>query len=241
MMRIVGIVGICVVWAASTTEVKAQETWPREPTISVVGEGMARAAPDVATVRFGVVTVDRDPEEARRKNAEASRLAMNAAREIIQDERNIRLENLRLQPDREYDPDTRRYIERGFEAARDVVVRVTDLEQLPALITRIVQQGANRLHNVAYELEHPDEVKNEALQEAVMKARDKATLMASTLGTTAGRVLRIIERATSPVYPRRDMQEAYMAARADAAPEPEAYAAGEIEVHAMVEVVFALE
>jgi len=243
MMRIVGIIGICLVSILPPILVHAQnqDAWPNEPAISVVGEAVVRATPDIARVHFSVVTLDPDPEEARRRNAEASREAMNVAREIVQDERDVRLENLRLQPQREYDPETRRTIDRGFEASRDVVVRVRDLDQLPTLVARIVQHGANRLNSVSYELEDPDSVRNEALRQAALKARQKATLLATELGARAGRILRIQERPMSPVYPMRDMQEAYMAARSGAEPEPEAYAAGEIEVRALLELVLALE
>ena len=50
-------------------------------TISVSGEGIVRAEPDQATVRFGIVSRAEDPEEARRLNAAAAREAMNAVRE----------------------------------------------------------------------------------------------------------------------------------------------------------------
>ena len=213
----------------------------RYATITVVGEGIARVSPDKAVVRFGIVTRDEDPEEARRKNAEASRAAMNVVREIIEDDSEMRLENLRLEPAREYDPENRRWVDLGFEAVRDVVVDVRDLDQLPTLVARVVQSGANRLHSVTYELEDQDEVRNMALERALNNAREKATLMASVLGNSIGRVLRISEQgAGMPIPIMRDaMMESYAMAKA-AEPEPEAYAPGEIEVRSNVEVVFAL-
>ena len=224
----------------SPVEVDAQEIEERYGTVTVVGEGIARTAPDKAVVRFGIVTRDENPEEARRLNAAAAREAMNAVRELVGDERRIRLESLRLQPAREYDPDQRRYIELGFEAVRDVVVEVLDLEQLPAVVARVVQEGANRLNNVTYELENRDEIRNLALERALENAVAKADVMASTLGNSIGRVLRVSEQGTSMPFPvmRDAAVESFAMAKAD--PEPEAYAPGEIEVRATVEVMFAL-
>ncbi len=212
----------------------------KERTVSVSGEGVVRAVPDQATVRFGVVTRAEDPEEARRLNAAAAREAMNAVRALGVDERKMRLETLSLQPAREYNPQTRRYDEVGFEAARQVVVELDDLEKLPTLVADIVQRGANRLDGVAYELKDRDQARDEALRKALTNARDKARLMAATLDVKLGPVLTIAEQSFD--FPRPVLRmEAAMAVSKDASPEPEAYAAGEIEVRAVVQVVFALQ
>ena len=217
------------------------DTKDEKRTVSVSGEGFVRAEPDQATVRFGIVTRAEDPEEARRLNAAAAREAMNAVRALGVDERKMRLETLRLQPAREYDPQTRRYNEVGFEATRQVVVEVEDLEMLPALVTEVVQKGANRLNGIAYELKDRTAARNDALQKAMVDAREKAQLMAATLGEEVGRVLTIGEQSFSAPQPVLRMAQAELAVSKSAAPEPDAYAAGEIEVHAVVQVVFALK
>ncbi len=155
-------------------------------TIHVTGEGTLQLQPDMATVRFGIVTVDESPEAARRRNAEASAEAMNAVRELGVADRKMKLETLRLQPHREYNPTTRRTEEKGFEAVREVVVDLEDLDRLPELITRIVQKGANRLNGIAYDLKDRTTARNEALRLAVLHAREKAALMAETLGASLG-------------------------------------------------------
>lgn len=221
-------------------DTNAQVVQERYSTIRVIGEATASAAPDKATLRFGIVTLHEDPEEARRLNAEASRRAMNVVRTLIDDERRLRLESLRLQPAREYDPEGRRYVDLGFEAVRDVVVDVRDLEVLPTLVARIVQEGANRLHGVSYELQDQDEVQHVALERAIDNARAKAEIMASALGVVVGRVLTVAEQdGGRPIPLMRDTMMEYAAARA-AEPEPEAYAPGDIEVRKTVEVVFAI-
>ena len=217
------------------------DTKDEKRTVSVSGEGLVRAEPDQATVRFGIVTKAEDAEVARRFNAAAASDAMNAVRALGIDERKIRLETLRLQPAREYDQQTRRYKEVGFEATRQVVVVVEDLETLPTLVTEVVQKGANRLNGITYELKDRTAARNEALQKAMVDARDKAQLMAATLGEEVGRVLTISEQSFVAPQPMVRMARAEMAMAKDAAPEPDAYAAGEIEVRVVVQVVFALK
>ena len=210
-------------------------------TVSVSGEGTVRAEPDQATVRFGIVTRAEDPEEARRLNAAAAAEAMNAVRALGVEDRKMRLETLRLQPAREYNAQTRRYDEVGFEATRQVVVEIEDLETLPTLVTEVVQGGANRLNGIAYSLKNRTAARNEALQKAMTDAREKAQLMAATLGEEIGQVLTIGEQSLSAPQPVVRMAQAEMRVAKDAAPEPDAYAAGEIEVRAVVQVVFALK
>lgn len=219
----------------------AQEEADRR-TISVSGEGIFRVEPDMARVTFGVVTVADDPEEARRQNAEAARNAMNAVRALGIEDRHIRLETLRLQPNRVFEPEPRRYVEKGFEAVRQVVVEVHDLEVLPTLVAEIVQQGANRLHEVAYELQDRTAARNEALREAVGNAREKAMVIASMLGEELGEVRHVNEQSFDFPRPVMRMETMEMAAAKDAqAPEPEAYAAGELEVRVNVHAVFSIK
>lgn len=232
--------GLLLVLFATTAMAQHEDT--RLRTITVSGEGTVDVIPDQATVRFGIVTRANDPETARQRNAEAAREAMNAVRSLGVAERKIQMQTLQLQPAREYNQETRRYEEVGFEAIREVVVVVEDLDTLPTLVAQVVQRGANRLNGIHYDLQDRDAVRDEALRKAVQRARAKAALMATTLGADLGPVLQIAEQGL--VMPRPQMQVEAMYARASAdqaAPEPEAYAAGEIEVRATVQVVFELK
>jgi hypothetical protein len=84
-------------------------------------------------------------------------------------------------------------------------------------------------------------VRNDALREAAENARDKARLLAETLGARLGPVRMINEQSFSmPPMRVRSAEMTAMAAKADAQPEPDAYAAGEMEVTASVQVSFDL-
>jgi hypothetical protein len=211
--------------------------------VSVSGEGTARAVPDRATVRFGVVTEGEAPEAVREANARAAERALNAVRDLGVAESKIQMQQLTLRPLREYDREARRYEERGYEASRTLVVELDDLDVLPALVARVVQQGANRLSGVSYDLQDREAVRAEALREAATNARAKAALLAETLGASLGPVQSIREQSFS--FPRPmaslDLERTAQARSAQNAPSPDAYAAGEIEVSATVQVSFRLE
>lgn len=220
---------------------RAQDKEPPRA-VSVNGEGRVRAEPDMAVIRFGIVTTAQDPEVARTENARASREAMNAVRALGVDERKLKLEQLLLNPAREYDPETRRYREIGFEVSRRLVVELEDLEQLPGLISGVVQKGANRLDGVTYDLKDRTKAERNALAEAVRDARAKAELMANTLGASLGEVLQINEQGLQYPGPfRLEMAADAGMMKSQAAPEPEAYAAGELEIVARVGASFRLK
>ncbi len=227
----------------SSSPVAAQDTPGPSRTVTVQGEGTVTAAPDQATVRFGIVSEAETAEAARAQNARASKNAMNAVRDLGIADGKIQMQRLQLQPRREYNRQTRTYEEKGYEATRQVVVEMDRLEQLPTLVARVVQQGANRLDGIQYELSDRDAVRNEALRAAAESARAKAQLLAETLGADLGGVLQINEQSfdfPQPVY-RAQMEMAKAASADQAAPEPDAYAAGEIEVSASVQVTFELQ
>lgn len=209
-------------------------------TISVSGQAEIKVLPDMATVRFGVVTHDKHPDEARRLNADAAAAAMNAVRALGIEERDLKLQGIQLSPRREYDPDRRIYIEDGFEASRNVVVTVRDLDLLPDLMAAIVDQGANRINDVQYGLEDRDAAELEALTKATRRAREKAQVMAGELGWSLGRAVQINEQGVNVPQPRIQMEMAMQASVAKDGGNPDAFAPGEMTVSASVTVVFSL-
>ncbi len=224
----------------STLKVIAQDTTDRSRVVSVTGEGKVTAPPDVATIHFNIVTRDADPENARSANAEASRKAINTIRDLGVQEDKIRLDQLSLNPVREWDPEQRRNIEAGFEINRGLSVELDDLDLVPTVVARVIQSGANRIRSVGYGLSNDQEARAHALSKAVENARFKATTMLGALNESIGKVLEIREesvRIPGPVM--RGYAVAAMEKTAD--PNPEAYAPGLIEITAQVVVTFEIQ
>ena len=220
---------------------QAQSGEAPDRTVSVGGTATVTATPDQATVRFGIVSEAETAESARQQNAEAAKAAMNAVRDMNVPESKMRMESLRLQPQREYNPETETREQTGYQAAREVVVELSDLEQLPRLIATVVQRGANRLEGISYGLSDRTAKRNDALRQAVTSAHEKARLMATALDAQLGTVREISEQDFGYDQPQPRLQRAFAkSAESDAAPEPDAYAAGEIEISAQVQVVFDL-
>ncbi|PSQ62756.1 MAG: SIMPL domain-containing protein [Bacteroidetes bacterium QH_10_64_19] len=210
-------------------------------TVTVSGEGTVTTQPDQAVVRFGVVIRAPTAQEARTQNATAAKNAMNAVRNLDIPDEKMRMESLRLQPRYEYNDEENRRELVGYEATRQVVVELNRLEVLPQLVADVVESGANELDGISYQLSDRSQFRNEALRKAAQAAREKAHLLSETLDAELGPVRTINEQNFDFVRPRPQAARMGMAKTADdAQAEPEAYAAGEIEVSAQVQVVFDL-
>ena len=221
----------------------AQNVMDTSRTIAVSGEGSVDVAPDKATLRFGIYSQNESPEEARLINARVAKEALNAVRTVGIPEQNIRLQTLRLQPIREYDAQTRKQVEKGYEASRELVIEVEDLDQLPLVVARVVQEGANRLNGITYGLKSIERHKDAAIVKAVERARGKAELIASSLGEEVGEVLQIREEHFDAPLPRVQYESASRAMMASTSKgaEPDAYASGMIEVRTSVSIVFRIK
>lgn len=233
------LVGTLVVLALAAPVRAQQPPEGERPAITVTGEGIVRAEPDRAVLRFGIVTRSDSAEAARRENARAAASAMNAVRELGVPDEDLRLESLVLYPDQQRDPDTGEVRAVTYEAQRTLVVQVDSLGLVPTLVARVVQQGANRLDGLSYELAERDSARNAALREAVRDARAKAELLASTVDAELGPVWRVSEQSFDMPAPAMMRMEA-PARGGQAAPEPDAYAPGRVEVRATVHVVWEL-
>ena len=210
-------------------------------TVSVSGEGTVTVPPDQALVRFGVETRAETAGEARTQNATAAKTAMNAVRNLEVPEEKMRMESLRLQPQYEYNDEKNRRELVGYAATRQVVVELDRLEVLPQLVADVVEGGANQLDGIDYQLRDRSQVRNDALRKAAQAAAEKARLLAETLGGRLGAARTISEQNIDRVRPQPRVAQMEIAKASDAAQaEPEAYAAGEIEVSARVQVVFRL-
>ncbi|WP_263787177.1 SIMPL domain-containing protein [Salinibacter grassmerensis] len=210
-------------------------------TVSVSGEGTVTAQPDQAVVRFGVVTRAATAEQARSQNASSAKDALNAVRALDVPDEKMRMERLRLQPRYEYNDEKNQRERVGYEATRQVVVELDRLELLPQLVADIVNSGANRVDNIDYQLSDRTQFRNEALREAARAAREKARLLSETLDARLGAVRTINEQSFDFVRPQPRVARMEMAKTTSTGQEePEAYAAGEIEVSAQVQVTFGL-
>jgi uncharacterized protein YggE len=228
---------VFVAWLACAGSARAQATTPNEPPVIVVsGEGVVKAAPDQAFVRIGAETRSKVSKDAQTQNAAAMTAVQQrlAAAGIPKDA--IRTASFDLQM--EFDYNNGKQTPRGFVARNSIDVRVDDLARVSEVLDAATASGATTIHGLRFDLKNRPALEREALQRAVADGLARAEAAASGAKRSVDRVVRIEETGMrgGPQPP-----QPMMSMRAGMEPAPSTpIAAGEIEIHAQVNVTVAI-
>jgi uncharacterized protein YggE len=202
-----------------------------EKLITVSGEAMTSAAPDIVTIRLGVATQGDTARKANETNAKVMNAVLAAIKAAGVEERGIQTSRLSLQPQFEQKPNGPPHLT-GFRASNDVTVKLNDVGKLSDLIDRAVAAGANEMSGLEFSLSDHAKRLDEARAQAVEDARRKAEIYAKAAGVVVGRPVSITENTVSS--PPRPVA----AATFRGAPTP--VAPGEVTLHAAVTMSFEL-
>jgi uncharacterized protein YggE len=208
---------------------------PIPATVSVNGEGIVTVVPDMATITVGVVTQADVAADALVANTDV----MHALSQVLDDfavagrDRQTRNFNISPQYRRDRNQPGPPEIE-SYRVSNQLAIRVRDLDQLGILLDALVKSGSNSVTGIQFGNSDQNERMDEARKLAVADARRRAAIYADAAGVGLGKVLSISEAGAATPRP---MLRTAMMAEAAAVP----VAAGENEIRAMVQVVFALE
>ena len=167
----------------------------RTEVVTVTGTGKVDTVPDRAEASFGVVTRAETAEQAVSDNADKMNRVIDALRDAGVAEKDIRTQELALNP--RFDKDQGIV---GYEAANTVVASST-LETLGAALDAAVAAGANRSHGLTLARSDRDDLYRDALAVAVDDARAKAKAVADAGGFDVGDVVRVEESGAAVPMP----------------------------------------
>jgi len=202
--------------------------------ISVSGEGVVVATPDMAELTIGVTREARLADEALAEVAAGVSAVFAVLDAAGIEPRDRRTTGLSLRPRWQSDGDNSRPPRTvGYVASNNVTVRVRDLEALGGIISETVNGGANTMSGLQFVIADPAPLEKEARRRAVLDAKGKAELYAETAGVPLGPLVTVSDGGVFRPQPERMMAEMSMRA-ADAMPVAE----GETEVRATVSMVY---
>lgn len=199
--------------------------------ITVVGEGVVTASPDMATINLGVRHRDKDPQQAMQQAAIASQDIVARLKSLGIAAKDLQTSTLSLQQLESYGSSNKRRID-GYEASNTLTVRIRDLDSVGPVLSAVLQDGANYFGGLSFALQDPKAAQDAARQAAVKDALAKAALYAGAAGVELGDVLSISE-AREHAVPMMRME---MAMATDMAVE-----AGELSLNQQVTLVIALK
>jgi uncharacterized protein YggE len=202
---------------------------PNGPTITTMGDGVVRRAPDRAFIDISVENRAKAPRDAQAQNADAMSTLQQKLRaaNLLKDA--VRTIGYGVEP--EFDFTNGRRVLRDYVARNTIEVRLDDLNRVGEVVDLATASGATSVGDVRFDLKDRQAAEREALGLAVADARARAEAIATSAGRPILAIWRIVEEGASVPGPRPMMAPAGLRAESMA---PTPISAGDIEVHARV-------
>ena len=209
--------------------------------LTLQGHGEVKAKPDMALVEMGTFSQATSAKAALAANTAkvTAIFAMLKANGI--DDKDIQTSNFSVGP--RYDNGSlsgRSPKIVGYDVTNSVTVTVHKLADLGGILDQAVEQGSNQIENIAFGMNEPLPLQDDARKSAVADALRRAKLLTEAAGTKLGAVSSITEGASYALAPMRErtMQAESKMASASA---PVPMAQGEMTISADVNMVWELE
>ncbi len=233
-MRSAALIGLA---AAGLAAAANAQTVPTPTTLTVVAEGRATRAPDIAEVSGGVVTAAPTAAAAMAENATRMNAVVAAIRKAGVADRDIQTTGLNLQPQYRYE-NNQPPVLTGYQATNTVSLRIRKIADSGKLLDTLVSVGANQINGPNFRVEDSESALDEARTQAVATARKRAELYARASGLRVKRIASIAENGGYEPVPR-PMAMMVRAEKMDAAPTP--VVPGEVALTVNVTMTFELE
>ncbi|MGL5666173.1 MAG: oxidative stress defense protein [Shewanella sp.] len=206
------------------------------PHIETMGVSQIQVEPDMAELNVEVAVIEKEAKAAKDNSdaAVAKFIARLTAAGITKEQ--IQSANLNLQPQYVYAQDKAPELS-GYTASRQITVTIRDLARLNTILDSALEEGINRVNNIALKSSKEAEYVAKARQAAIVDAKQKAESLAKGFGENLGKVWQIRyydQRPVQPVMLR-------MNAKADAMGAAESYQYGQVTIEDRVEVVYKLK
>ncbi|MEP2717939.1 SIMPL domain-containing protein [Pseudophaeobacter sp.] len=207
-----------------------------EGQLVVTGEGRVVVAPDLAVITLGVGKEAAEASEAMGLVSEDMAAVVTELRSAGIAEKDMQTEQISLHPvwsnSGSYDDDNPRRIT-GFAASNTLTLRVRDLEELGAVMDRVLRAGANQFQGLRFDVTDHASLQDQMRASAVADARHKAEILAQAAGVTLGPVRMITDTAQNDGHPMVAMEMA----RGGSMP----IESGELSFSHSVQVIFGLQ
>lgn len=206
--------------------------------ITVVGQGSARVAPDVAQVSVGVDTVADTVSDAVKESNGKMDAILAALKALGIAEKDIQTQNYSISVEQSSGVPSPEGSEVAgkprYRVTNMVTVTIRELSKVGNVLDAVVEAGANNIWGVSFSVDDTKAALTEARGKAVVDAQARAKELAGLSGVEVGSIVSISEVVGSNSYPVA-VERAY-GMGADAS-----VSVGEVEVTYQVQVVFSLE
>ena len=210
--------------------------------LTLQGHGEVKAKPDMAMVEMGTLSQALTAKAALDANTAkvTALIAMLKASGI--EDKDIQTSNFSVGP--RYDNGSvsgrsPKFV--GYDVTNSVTATVHKLADLGGILDKAVDVGSNQINSIAFGVDEPQALQDEARKSAVADALRRAKLLTEAAGTKLGAIATITEGASYAPMPMRERGIAMDSMAKVAASAPVPMAQGEMTISADVNMVWELE
>ncbi len=211
----------------------------RPRTIAVSGQGEIQAEPDRALVQLGIESRKPRMEDARAEVAKTVDAVLKLTRDMKIDQKYVRATRVNIQPEYNWDNDTRERNLIGYYVSRQIEVDLRDLDRLGQLLERSFDLGVNQVGDPRLDSSKRRDLERQALAKAVEDARLNAEAVAKAAAARLG-APRAISASSGYVQPQAAMRVKTMAMMAEASDSAQSYQSGQMTFNGNVQVEYDL-
>lgn len=166
--------------------------------VSVVGHGEVKAAPDQATITIGVESEAPSAADALDDNNTKMTALLGVIRGAGVASRDTQTSNFSIFPVYQDSRGSESPQVVGYRVSNQVTITVRDLDNLGSLLDAVVEAGANQIHGISFGFNDPQGLLDQARENAMREAERKAAQLAALADAELGQVLTISEGGVSP-------------------------------------------
>ncbi len=164
--------------------------------VTVTGEGITHAVPDVATVSVSVVTESKFAVTALDNNSDSMSKVIKSLKALGIKKEELKTSTFRLEQryvEKVNDTGGKEMVANGYTVINDLTISVCQTDTLGKVLDNLVKSGVNRVNSVSYGFSDPVKLLDQAREAAIKDARRKAELYVKTAGSKLGAVKTIAE------------------------------------------------
>lgn len=172
-------------------------------TMDVSGSGIIELTPDIARVNIGVRSQSPNAADALEENNASAEGIIKSLMAIGIEQQDIQTRNFNIYPQQNREPGPDGEIEERqiFVVENTVSVTVRNLDSLGEVLAAVVEEGANTIHGVTFDVQDRESALEESRKLAIDDAKAQAQAIAETAGVSLGPIRTISINENGGIVP----------------------------------------
>lgn len=184
-------------------------TAPR--TVTTTGQGLVEVKANMADVVMQTATTQKSATEAKREVDKRVNLFLEQLKALGIAQDDIVASTLRIAP--EYDYNNRTRLFSGYNASRDIIVTLKDLNKLDSLLETATGTDITFIQQIQLKTRDEAKFKQQAFEQAIADSKAKAEVLAKAYGAELGAIYTINYQNQEPMLmPKAEMASMRLAA-----------------------------